>query len=104
MKKVVIESPFAGDVAGNVEYARAALKDSLSRDEAPIASHLLYPQVLDDTNMAERGQGIEAGLEWLRSAEAMVVYMDKGISPGMTGAIHAANWLKIPVEYRYLYK
>ena len=50
MKLVILESPFAGDVKRNTAYARAALRDSLLRGEAPIASHLLYTQdgVLDD--------------------------------------------------------
>ena len=40
MKLVILESPYAGDVEANVEYARACVRDSLSRGEAPIASHL----------------------------------------------------------------
>jgi hypothetical protein len=51
MKKVIIESPFAGDVKKNIEYARKCMRDSLLRGEAPLASHLLYTQdgILDDT-------------------------------------------------------
>jgi hypothetical protein len=48
VRLVIIESPYAGDPDGNLAYARAALADSLARGEAPFASHLLYPQVLDD--------------------------------------------------------
>ena len=40
---VVVESPYAGNVASNVQYARRCLADSLWRGEYPIASHLLYP-------------------------------------------------------------
>jgi hypothetical protein len=57
MKLVILESPFAGDVERNTLYARHALKDSLMRGEAPIASHLLYPQVLDDLIPSERQLG-----------------------------------------------
>ena len=57
---VCIESPFAGNVEFNVEYAKLAMKDSLSRGEAPFLSHLLYTQVLDDTKPDERGWGISA--------------------------------------------
>ena len=46
MRFVIVESPYAGDVAANVEYARAAVADCLRRGEAPFASHLLY--TLDD--------------------------------------------------------
>ena len=44
MRLVILESPYAGDVAANVKYARRCVRDSLSRGEAPIASHLLYTQ------------------------------------------------------------
>lgn len=97
---VILESPYAGNVEENVAYAREALKDSLARGEAPLASHLLYTQVLNDRNPEERQQGIQAGLEWLFKAEAMVVYTDLGLSPGMVEAIKKAEWLKIPVEKR----
>ena len=40
-RRVIVESPYAGDIETNVAYARAALRDCLSRGEAPIASHLL---------------------------------------------------------------
>jgi hypothetical protein len=63
---VIIESRYAGDIDRNVAYARQALKHSLDRGEAPIASHLLYPQVLDDNDPAQREQGIAAGLAWRR--------------------------------------
>ena len=42
MIMVVLESPYSGDIKGNTKYARMALRDSLARGEAPIASHLLY--------------------------------------------------------------
>ena len=29
MKKVIIESPYAGDIERNIKYARVCLKDSL---------------------------------------------------------------------------
>jgi len=35
VRRVIVESPYAGDVARNVEYARACVRDSLQRGEAP---------------------------------------------------------------------
>lgn len=101
---VILESPFAGDVARNTAYARACLRDSVLRGEAPIASHLLYtqPGVLDDANPNEREQGIRAGLAWLQGAVASVVYTDRGITPGMDRGIEAARLAGVPVEYRTL--
>lgn len=102
MKLVIIESPFAGDVEANIEYARKCVKDSLSKGEAPIASHLLYtqPGILDDNIPEERNWGIDAGLAWRKVAEGTVVYIDRGISKGMEYGIKAAEESGIPVEYR----
>ena len=86
MRLVIVESPYAGDVEANVAYARQCLKDCLNRREAPIASHLLYPQVLDDTLPEERLLGIDAGLAWASVADVQVFYIDRGWSAGMTAA------------------
>lgn len=104
MRRVVIESPYAGDVERNVAYARAAMRDSLSRGEAPIASHLLYtqPGILDDDKPDERAHGIEAGLLWGGLAELTAVYVDRGMSRGMEFGIERAKREGRPVEYRSL--
>ena len=104
MRRVVIESPYAGNTAEYVAYARACMRDSLARGEAPLASHLLYPQpgILRDELRAERQQGVMAGLIWAQAAEATVVYIDKGISNGMRQGIEDAGRAKRPVEYRRL--
>lgn len=104
MKRVILESPYAGDIEANLAYARACLRDSLSRGEAPIASHLLYtqPGILDDMIPDEREWGIEAGLVWRAVAEASVVYVDRGISTGMDYGIAAARAAGVPVELRSL--
>jgi hypothetical protein len=66
--RVVIESPYAGDVETNVTYARRAMHFALLAGAAPFASHLLYTQCLDET--------------W--------VFTDYGISKGMTRGMKAA--------------
>ena len=105
LKLVILESPYAGDIEKNTRYARACLKDSLMRSEAPLASHLLYTQsdVLNDEIAHERQVGIDAGLAWCKYAQAVVVYTDYGISAGMQLGIERANAYGIPVEYRKLY-
>ena len=104
---VIIESPFKGNTpaeeAENTAYARKAMRDSLYRGEAPYASHLLYPQMLDDANKHERRRGIEAGLRIGQLADRTVVYTDRGISPGMKQGIKRAEDEGRPVEYRSLY-
>ena len=104
MRRVILESPYAGDVEENVAYARACLRDSLLRGEAPIASHLLYtqPGVLNDDIPGERQLGISAGLAWGVAAELTVVYTDYGISRGMRYGIRRAEAEGRTVEYRSL--
>jgi hypothetical protein len=104
MRRVILESPFAGDVQRNLRYARACVRDSLLRGEAPIASHLLYtqPGVLNDDIPAERQNGIDAGLAWCEVADASVVYVDLGISSGMKYGMDLARKAGLPVEVRTL--
>ncbi len=98
--RVILESPFAGQVGRNIGYARSAMLDSLNRDESPFASHLLYTQVLDDKDPSERKLGMTAAQAWYSTAEMVVVYQDYGISGGMQAGIDLAKSLDIPVEYR----
>lgn len=100
--RVIIESPFAGDIKRNIDYARMCLRDSLLRGEFPIASHLLYTQdgVLDDNIPHERMMGIDAGLAWKEVAEKHIFYVDYGTSKGMQYALEYAIKKNIPIEYR----
>ena len=103
MRRVIIESPYAGDIEANTAYARACMQDALTRGEAPFASHLLYTQILSDLDSEERARGIDCGLAWLCVAHAVAVYTDRGISPGMKKGIEWATALDKPIEYRKLY-
>lgn len=114
MRRVIIESPFAGrgdtpearaaDAAENLRYLRAAMRDCLLRGEAPFASHALYtqPGVLDDGNPEERALGMTAGFEWRDVADVTVVYVDRGITPGMEAGIRHADLSGQTVEHRSL--
>jgi len=100
MRLVIVESPYAGDVKANLLYARKCLADSLGRGEAPLMSHLLYTQVLDDLKPDERALGISAGLAWMTFADKVIVYSDLGITAGMRCGIAKATALGIAIEYR----
>lgn len=106
MRLVIIETPFRGNVWQrwlNRRYARRCLRDAiLSRGEAPLASHLLYPGALDDNVPEERRLGIEAGLAWGQLAALTAVYVDRGISSGMRQGIERAKAEGRPVEFRRL--
>lgn len=117
MRRVIIESPFAGATpelaARNLRYARACLRFCLCEGWSPYASHLLYtqPGVLRDEVLDERLLGIKAGFVWRRSSEATVVFHDLGFSFGMLagitdaktliagGAIHELEFVRIGGEW-----
>ena len=105
MIRVIIESPYSGDVKANETYARACVKDSLLRGEAPIASHLLHTQkgILNDKDPEERELGMRAGHAWYsRGASKCVVYCDRGVSKGMAAGIVVANTCGVDLEFRWI--
>lgn len=90
MRRVVMESPYAGDtdeqVYLNEKYGEFCMHDCLvNHNEAPYASHLLYTRknVLRDNVPGERKLGIEAGFCWRDVAEHTVFYTDLGTTKGM---------------------
>ncbi len=104
MKLVIVESKYAGNVEENVAYARLCIRDCLQRGEAPFASHLLYtqPTVLNDEIPDDRKFGIDAGLEWSRVADYVVVYTDNGFSAGMKFGIERHLATGKHIKYRSL--
>ena len=121
IKKVIIESPYSGDVELNVEYSLCCMEDSyVNHNEAPYMSHLLYTRipktsiknhahpgdgthVSDDDEehvMHSRDHGIACGLAWGSCADATIVYTDLGISEGMAHGIAKALKEGRPVRYR----
>lgn len=121
---VVIESPLRGNVpawvtrwlpliaplfervgrARNRAYARACVRDSLLRGEAPYASHVHYdlPGVLNDAIPSERALGMEAGFAVGDRCDRRAVYIDRGLSGGMKLGIEKALAAGQPVVLRTL--
>jgi hypothetical protein len=104
MRRVIIESPYAGDVERNLRYLRACMADCLARGEAPFASHGLYTQagVLNDSDPEERALGIAAGFVWRDVADCTVVYEDFGVTDGMMAGVNDAEMKGRRVEWRRL--
>lgn len=104
--RVVIESPLNAPTREGIEenkiYAKRAMRDSLMREEAPYASHLLYdqPGILDDRIADQREAGMQSGFVWGEQAELVAVYIDRGISKGMQAGIDRYRHLGIPIEHR----
>ena len=65
----------------------------------PVASHLLYPQILNDSNPRERELGLMFGLALLAICDEIWVFTEGGeISSGMAKEIEEAKRLGIPVR------
>lgn len=97
MKLVYICSPYAGDIENNVKFAKAACRYAADQGCAPVAVHLLYPQILCDTVPAEREVGIRMGLRVLTSCEELWC-CGEHISLGMSCEISEAGRLGIPIK------
>ena len=69
-----IISPYAGDIEANVAFAIRCCRMAIQQGHTPIAVHLLYPQILDDQNPAEREKGLELGLNILRHCAAALYF------------------------------
>ena len=104
MPRVIVESPYAGDIDKNLRYVRACMRDCLLRGESPYTSHALYtqPGVMRDEVPEELLDGIAAGFVWRECSHKTVVYTDLGISSGMKHGIAHAQALGHPIEYRTL--
>jgi hypothetical protein len=101
---VAIESPYEGNVATNLHYLRACMRDCLSRRETPLAAHglLTQPGVYNEYDPAETQLAQEAGIAWTQYAQATIVYTDLGITPRVQAAITRAEHEGREVEYRSL--
>lgn len=98
-KTIILESPFAGDVFSNVKYAQAVIHSLAHKGYAPSASHLIYTQMLDDTNEFDRKLGIDKGLDIAHGHDSIVA-IDKGISTGMKYGVQRA--IKEERNYTFL--
>ena len=98
--RVVIESPYAGDVPANLGYLTECIADCVKRGESPYASHLMLTGALNDNDPVERERGIKAGFLWRSAAEKTVVYLDRGLSRGMIYGIRDALAKGRPIELR----
>ena len=97
MKRVFICSPFAGDIKKNKKRARTMMEFALRAGHAPIAPHLLYPQVLSES-AEERAMGLQAGLCWLSSCDELWMPRGVKVSIGMAQEIVEADRLSLPIR------
>ena len=66
-KRAYIVSKYAGDTEENIKKARSFCRFAVKQGYMPVASHLIYPQFLDDNDPIERELGTTFGLMLLGS-------------------------------------
>lgn len=96
--KVYIISRYAGDIENNVKAAIRYCRFAIDKHKMPVASHLLYPQIMDDNILEEREIGMMYGLALLAVCDEVWCF-GKDLSSGMTLEINEAKRLKIPIKY-----
>ena len=105
MERVILESPYAGNIKVNEIFGEFAMKDCLvNYNEAPFASHLLYTRkyCLKDTVGRDRTLGIAAGFCWRDVAQKTVFYDDLGMTLGMIEGKEDCEKKGNPYEIRNL--
>ena len=75
------------------KYCRRVIEEGYM----PVASHLLYPQILNDNDPKERELGLLFGLALLRSCDEVWVF--GSVSPGVAQEIEEAKRLKKQIRY-----
>ena len=96
-KLIYIASPYAGDIKANTVFAKKACRYAIRQGYTPIAVHLLYPQMLDDSDPAERETGLRLGHRVLEVCDELWCCGGR-VSSGMACEIEEAQKLGIPIR------
>ena len=95
---VFICSPYAGDIETNTSNARLFCRFAVDQNCIPIASHLLFPQFLDDATPSERDLGLFFSKVLLGKCAELWVFGD-AVTSGMSSEIARARRRCMPIRY-----
>ena len=96
-RKIYVASRYAGDVEKNTAFAVNCCRRVIDEGCMPIASHLLYPQMLDDNNPDEREMGLMFDLALLAVCDEVWVFGE--VSAGVAREVAEAKRLKKRIRY-----
>ena len=96
--KVYIVSKYTGDTEANTAAAIQYCRFAIEQGYMPIASHLLYPQILNDNDPAERELGLMFGIALLAKCNEVWCFGDERTA-GMLQEIKMALKLKKQIRF-----
>lgn len=96
--KVYVVSKYLGDTKANASKAVEYCRFVIAKKRIPVASHLIYPAMLNDMVTAERELGTMFGLALLALCDEVWVF-GKEHSQGMTAEIVEAKRLNKPLRF-----
>ena len=96
--KAYIVSKYAGDIQQNTAAAIGYAQYAIRQNRIPVASHLLYPQILNDDDPDQRELGLLFGHALLALCEEVWVFGTEQ-STGMQAEIHEARRLQKRIRF-----
>lgn len=99
-RRIVVESPLAGDVAENLRYLVWCCRALYLAGYEPLASHLGCPWFMDDDVPEERADGI--AWSWFWQGDEHVFFGDLGLSRGMGFSMDRCKREGIPASIKLL--
>jgi len=95
---IYVCSPYAGDTEYNISRAKGYCRFVVSKGNIPLATHLHFPQFMDDDDKEQRKLGLEFALFLLGKCNAVWVF-GKKVTEGMAREIKEAKKRNIPIKY-----
>lgn len=103
-KATIILTPFFSEDPSKgamfERFAKRAVRDSMNRNEAPLASHLFYYEIFNNNIQIERDMGLHSQISWIPNCDLVAVYIDFGVTQAMRVAIDVARLRGKKIEYR----
>lgn len=95
MRRVIVEAPYSGWSAYHFSYMQDCMADCLSRREAPLVGHWVYPARLGPV-------AVDATIAWEDACDVLAIYVDLGVTHNMRQAMVRAFARSRMVDVRAL--
>lgn len=102
LRRVLLETPYDGDLERNIAYCERAIRHSMSLNESPISLLWFLGRFPIHAGVEARSIAIRSLHAWIRICDCMVMYRDYGLSDSMNSGITQALRAKTAIEYRFI--